>query len=51
MYANALLWVEQFIPVKSHITSILSGTGGIGLFLAPVVVGNDLTIYAIISAE
>ena len=40
MYANALLWVEQFLPVRGRVAALLNSCGAVGVMLSPLILGN-----------
>ena len=42
MYANALVWIEGYIPVKGRIAAALNGAGGVGVLMAPLIVGGTI---------
>ena len=41
MYANALMWVEQYIPVNDRVAAILNGCGAVGATLSPLFIGKS----------
>ncbi len=40
MFGNVLLWLEEHFVVSSRVTSLLAMAAGIGVNLAPLVVGQ-----------
>ncbi len=42
MFGNVLLWLEEHFDVSSRATSMLAMAGGIGVNLAPLVVGQAI---------
>ena len=39
MYANVLLWTEQYLEINANIAGLLSFTGSFGLIFIPMVTG------------
>ncbi len=48
MFGNVLLWLEEHFVVTSRVTSLLAMAAGVGVNLAPLVVGQVIDIYPMI---
>ena len=48
MFGNVLLWLEEHFEVSSRVTSLLAISAGIGVNLAPLVVGQTIEYHPMV---
>ncbi len=48
LFGNILLWLEEHFEVSSRVTSVLAMAAGLGVNLAPLIVGQAIDTYPMI---